>query len=125
MYAAKRPQILPYGAIGRGVQIEGIRRMQDDFLLNNLRVQNSRLSSFAAVDTTLYEVETMLGSLDNDHLGTAMTNFFSAWNDLSQPPISDTNKQLVVSTAVSLVNDFHSLNDAIDDAKGNIEKNIA
>ena len=79
MYAARRPSILPYGAIGRGVEIQGIRRIQDDFLLNNLRVQQSRLESYTATDTALYEIEAILGSVENDHLGTALNNFFNSF----------------------------------------------
>ena len=75
-FAARRPDILPYGAIGRGVEIDGIRRIQDDFLVNNLRVQTSRLESYSAVDSALYEMEAILGSVDNDHLGNALNNFF-------------------------------------------------
>ncbi|PIE75769.1 hypothetical protein CSA17_05715 [bacterium DOLJORAL78_65_58] len=43
-YAARRPDLLPYGAIGRGVEITGVRRIQDEFLLGNLRVQTARLN---------------------------------------------------------------------------------
>ncbi|MCP4293692.1 MAG: flagellar hook-associated protein FlgK [bacterium] len=123
-FAARRPDILPYGAIGRGVEVEGIRRIQDDFLLNNLRVQKARMESYSAVDSALYEVEAILGSVDNDHLGNALNNFFNSWNALAQPPINNTLKQDVVSSAISLVTDFHSINDSLDDLEANIENNI-
>ena len=123
-FAARRPDILPYGAIGRGVEILGIRRIQDEFLLNNLRKQTSRLESYSSVDTALYEVEAILGSVDNDHLGNAMNNFFDSWNALSQPPINQTLKQDVVANAISLVNDFHQINDALDDLEADIESDI-
>ncbi len=123
-YAARRPDILPYGALGRGVEIQGIRRIQDEFLLSNMRVQKSRLESYSAVDSALYEVEAILGSVDNDHLGNAMNNFFNSWNALAQPPINSTLKQDVVSSAISLVTDFHSISDSLDDLEANIEVNI-
>ncbi len=123
-YAARRPDILPYGALGRGVEIQGIRRIQDEFLLNNLRVQKSRLESYTAVDSALYEVEAILGSVDNDHLGNAMNNFFNSWNALAQPPVNTTLKQDVISSATSLVTDFHSINSSLDDLEANIEINI-
>ena len=123
-FAARRPDILPYGALGRGVEIQGIRRMQDEFLLNNLRVQSSRLSSYASVDTALYEVEAILGSVDNDHLGNAMNEFFAAWNTLATPPFAESNKYNVVAQAESLVRDFHAINDSLDDLEANIEDNI-
>lgn len=123
-FTARRPDILPYGAIGRGVEVQGVRRIQDEFLMNNLRVQTARLESYSAVDSALYEVEAILGSVDNDHLGNALNNFFNSWNALAQPPINTTLKQDVISSANSLVQDFHSINDSLDDLEANIEVNI-
>ncbi len=123
-FAARRPDILPYGALGRGVEVQGIRRIQDEFLLTNLRVQTARMESYTAIDSALYEVEAILGSVDNDHLGNALTNFFNSWESLAQPPINNNLKQTVVSSAVSLVTDFHSINDSLDDLEANIETNI-
>ncbi len=124
IYAARRPDILPYGAIGRGVEIQGIRRIQDDFLVNNLRSQSSRLSSFSAIDTTFYEVEHILGSVDNDHLGDALNKFFSAWNTLAQPPITPALKESVRVTGQALVNDFKTIDNSLSDLEENIESSI-
>ena len=74
--SARRPSVLGYGSLGTGVQVGGIRRIQDDLILGNLRNQNARLGSFTMVDGTLQEIEALLGSVDNDHLGNALTNFF-------------------------------------------------
>ncbi|MGD9549151.1 MAG: flagellar hook-associated protein FlgK [Candidatus Krumholzibacteriia bacterium] len=124
LYAARRPDLLPYGAIGRGVEVQGIRRIQDDFLLNNLRAQSARYESYAAMDTTLYEIEAIMGSVDNDHLGDALNNFFNSWNALAQPPVNTSLKEDVVTNAVSLVNDFHSVSDSLDDLEADIEVGI-
>ncbi len=124
LVAARRPDILPYGAIGRGVEILGIRRIQDDFLLNNLRSQTARQESYSATDTTLYEIENILGSVDNDHLGDSLTNFFNSWGALAQPPINTSLKQDVVTNGISLVNDFHAVSESLDDLEADIEKDI-
>ena len=106
------------------MEVQGIRRLQDEFLLNNMRIQSSRLASYTSVDSTLYEVEAILGSVDNDHLGNAMNEFFAAWNTLATPPFSESNKYNVVAKAESLVRDFHAINDSLDDLEANIEDNI-
>jgi flagellar hook-associated protein 1 FlgK len=113
-----------YGAIGRGVDVQGIRRIQDEFLLNNLRAQTARGESYASVDSTLSEVESILGSIDNDHLGDALSDFFGAWNSLSQPPISPSMKTNVVTRTVSLVADFHSIDESLAALETNIESSI-
>lgn len=124
LISPRRPAIMPYGAIGRGVEIDGVRRVQDEFLVANLRSQTARLQAHVAVDAALYEVEAILGSVHNDHLGTAMTNFFNAWNALAQPSVNEDLKGNVVTMAESLVLDFHSMNDSLNDLAANIERTI-
>lgn len=124
MVSTRRPTIMSYGAIGRGVQIDGVRRIQDDFLAANLNTQSARLAAHVAVDSALYEVEAILGSVDNDHMGTSLTNFFNAWNALSQPAVNEDLKGNVVTMAESLVLDFRSVNESLDDLAANIERTI-
>ncbi len=124
LFAPRKASIMPYGSIGRGVEIQGVRRIQDEFLLNNVRIQKSRLENYAQTDATLYEIEAILGSVDNDHLGNAMTEFFSSWNSMAQPPITDSMRAAVVSSANSLITDFHAVNDSLDDLAGQIEVGI-
>ena len=76
MVSARRPSVMGYGSLGTGVEVLGIRRVQDQLLLGNLRNQNARLGSFDVVDQTLREIEGLLGSVDNDHIGNALANFF-------------------------------------------------
>lgn len=124
IFGTRRPEVLGYGSIGRGVEVLGIRRIQDEFLLNNMRSQTSRLHSYASVDTALYDIEGILGSIDNDHLGDALNNFFSAWNDLAQPPVNNSLKLNVVSKAQTLVADFHAIEEALRSLETDLEKSI-
>lgn len=124
LFSARRPDMTAVGAIGRGVEVAGVRRIQDDFLLNNLRSQTARRESYSSIDSALSEVESILGSVDNDHLGDALSAFFGAWNSLAQPPIVDSMKDLVVQAAVQLVNDFHSIDDSLTSLESNIESSI-
>ncbi len=124
LVAARQPNYMSYGAIGRGVEIQGIRRITDDFLQNNLRTQSARMESYSATDSTLNEIENILGSVDNDHLGDSLTNFFNSWAALAQPPINTSLKQDVVNNAVSLINDFHGISNSLDSLEADIQKNI-
>ena len=124
MLAARRPLSFPFGAIGQGVDVVTIRRSQDDFLLDNLRAQRAKLSSYGAVDSALYEIEQILGSIDNDHLGNALNDFFGAWSDLATAPTDPSLKMQVVTRAMSLVTDFHSVNASLEDLEDNIELQV-
>jgi flagellar hook-associated protein 1 FlgK len=124
LFSPRRPDMTAYGAIGRGVEVAGIRRIQDDFVLNNLRSQNARGQSYAAIDSSLSEVESILGSIDNDHLGNALSAFFKSWNALSQASINTTMKENVVASAKSLIADFRSIDDGLTALESNIDSSI-
>ncbi len=123
--AARRSLNLPSGAIGTGVDVVAVRRSHDEFLQASLRTQNARLGSYTAVDSALVELEQILGSVENDHLGSALTAFFGAWSELANPPADPSGlKQSVLSKAESLVADFHNINESLDELEHNIEIEI-
>ncbi len=124
MLAARRPLSFPFGAIGQGVDVVTIRRSQDDFLLSTLRAQKAKQSSYGAIDSALYEIEQILGSIDNDHLGNALNDFFGAWSDLATAPTDPSLKMQVVTKAISMVTDFHSMNASLEDLEQNIEAQV-
>lgn len=122
--ASRTPDVLTYGAIGRGVDVLGVRRIQDDFLLANLRNQTARLSSYTQVDSALYEVEAILGSVDNDLLGTSLNEFFGAWSNLGNPTVEGNLKYEVFAKAQSLVSTFHSIDASLQDLEANLNQTI-
>lgn len=122
--ASRTPEVLTYGAIGRGVDVLGVRRIQDDFLLANMRNQSARLSSYSQVDSALYEVEAILGSVDNDQLGTSLNEFFGAWADLANPTVEGNLKYEVFAKAQSLVSTFHSIDVSLQDLESNVNQTI-
>ncbi len=124
LFSARRPDLTAYGAIGRGVEVDGIRRIQDDFVLNNLRVQTARGESYAAIDSSLSEVEQILGSIDNDQIGDALSGFFKAWNALSQGPMVTNLKGNVVVSAQKLVDVFRSVDESLSSLETNIDNSI-
>lgn len=121
---ARRPLVFSFGAIGQGVDVLTIRRAQDTFLLNSLRTQVAKRSLYGSMDAALYEVENIMGSIDNDHLGSAITSFFSAWSELATAPTEESLKSLVVDNARALVTDMHAIRASLDDLERNIESEV-
>ena len=125
MLSARRPSVMGYGSLGTGVEVLGIRRVQDQLLLGNLRNQNARLGSFDVVDQTLREIEGLLGSVDNDHIGNALANFFESWNDLAQPPFNEALKVGVVQAAETLVAEFRNMDAPLRDLERDLASRVA
>jgi len=122
--AARQPIRFHFGSIGQGVDVITIRRSQDTFLLNTLRAQQAKHASYASIDSALYEIEQILGSIDNDHLSNALNEFFGAWSDLATAPTDPSLKQQVVSKAVTLVTDLRSINASVEDLEHSIDQQI-
>jgi flagellar hook-associated protein 1 FlgK len=124
LLGARRPLMFSHGAIGQGVDVLSVRRAHDGFLLKSLRSQTARQSSYEAMDSGLYEVENILGSVDNDHLGEAINGFFLSWHELATPPVDPALKALVVQKAQSLVTDMHTTANSLDDLSRNIDAQV-
>ncbi len=109
-----RPLGLTFGVFGRGVEAQGIDRSRSVFLERQFTEQNSVLGEYGAMDDALRSVEEILGSMDSDRLGAAMSEFFNAWSDLSTPPPTEGKRQSVVSQAQRLALEFREIDSSLD-----------
>ncbi len=115
------PDARSYGFIGRGVAVEGVRRYTDTFLTAQYQSQSSTLASYEQIDSTLKEIEGVFGSVDNDHLGDAITAFFNAWSQISNAGSENSVRASVVSTARNLAADFRSMSNSLDALEGSLD----
>jgi flagellar hook-associated protein 1 FlgK len=115
MTGSARAVNMSYGILGSGTQVTDIRRQTDQFLVDRQRYQSSLLSQYETQDMTLGNVETIFGSVDNNHLGDALTRFFSAWSSLATPPHNDTLRQDVLGSAERVVLDLQSMSQSLED----------
>jgi flagellar hook-associated protein 1 len=125
LVTARLPQQLAYGSLGRGAQVDQIRRLTDSFLQQKQRTQEARLASYDQIDSNLREIEAIFGSVSNDHLGTSLGAFFNAWSDLATPPINSSLKQAVVSSAQSLVTDVRATASSLDDLEQSMNDGLS
>ncbi len=124
LLAARQPQLLTYGAIGRGVGVDGVRRLTDSFLVANQRLQSARLGGYAQVDSALQEIEGIFGPIDGDHLGEALDRFFAAWSDLTTPSVDPTPRVAVAGAARALVADLRSMQANLGDVARDLDRRI-
>lgn len=98
---AAMPLRTPYGTLGRGVVPLGVERMTDRFAYRQLLDQTAVEGSYSGIDQMLSAVENVLGSVDNDRIGTSLSAFFNAWGDLASTA-DPALKQGVVSAGQAL-----------------------
>ena len=112
------------GVLGGGSDIASINRKTDAFLLRRVRAQASVLSEYEEIDMSLRDVEMIFGSVDNDHLSSSLSNFFTAWSELSAAPTQESLRESVFLSARMLASDFNSMSDSLDKVTEDLDNRI-
>lgn len=107
------PLLVTYGAIGRGASALGVGRAQNKFLQQQVVDQTSLLGDYGAMDETLRSVEEVLGGMENDHVRSALNDFFEAWQGLSLDTGSDGAREAVVGATSNLARQFNLIDSSL------------
>src|SRR4051794_959639 len=95
--------------LGQGVDILQFRRMRDDFLDLQWRAQNMTAGQAEVTAQRLSQVQSALGSGDDNDLGVQLDKFWSAWQTLAANPQSSSAKAAVAGAATTLASTFKAL----------------
>lgn len=110
---ARAPQLFGSSYLGSGVEISNIKRVYDEFLVNQVR---SHTSSFGSIDTFQQfaaSIDNLLGN-PSTGLGAGIENFYGAVHQLAANPSSLAARQALLSESNSLVDRFHAINDNLN-----------
>lgn len=94
---------------GTGVNVQSITRARDQLLDNTYRTQNADANYWAVKSGNLEYMQEILNEFESDDgenqasLQTTMEDFFSAWEELTKDPSSQSNRQAVTEAASSFV----------------------
>jgi flagellar hook-associated protein 1 FlgK len=95
--------------LGSGVDVQGFRRVRDQFLDAQYRAQNSNLSDWKARTEGLDSAELSLNEPSDTGINAQLTKFWSAWSDVSKSPDDQSAKQALVQQAGALADSIHSV----------------
>jgi flagellar hook-associated protein 1 FlgK len=121
------PQRIGSGYIGQGVNVDGIRRMQDEWVDAQLRTS---LSDSANATTRADFAERVDGLLADQSTGLAPTleNFFAAAQDMASDPTALPARMVMLNETEALVGRFEAINSRLDEqrrlANGQIETSV-
>lgn len=111
-------ELQSYGYIGRGVDIEGVTRAYDAFVMQQLRGHTSSVSRYDVLNTLTDQVSSALGDADTG-LTPDLEAFFSALHDIANSPASLTSRQVFlddVNNLVTRVRDIDNTLSRVSDA---------
>lgn len=107
------PQFLGGNFLGSGVQVDAVRRIYDEFLVEQVR----STSSLQQQHETMFDLSSQIDNLLADPaagLTPVMQNFFNALQDLASDPASTPARQVVLSEGESLTARFNDLFGRLD-----------
>ncbi len=116
--------------IGSGVMTENITRITDMIMQNNYNNQSSKVSYFEEMESTLSELETVMGEDSIGKLSNMMQDYFNSWEELSKFPEESSYRFALVGEAGKLTQKINEMGkelgrveqDVIDDTKVQIEE---
>ena len=125
---ARPPQGSAGGFAGNGVDVTGVRRLFDQFAVNNLRTANSNSGLAGSVATFAGQVDGILGDPATG-IASGLQDFFNAWQDVANNPGSTSTRQVLVSQAQALASRFTDASTRLDDVatelNGRIRADVA
>lgn len=120
-----QPETLPVGQLGTGVAVDSIRRLRDQFMDQQYYQAQQVLGEYQAQQSTLNQIEALLGEPSDNGLQASLSRFFAAVHDLASYPSDGTTRRTVLEQARILAGDFNRLSNAVTGVKRNLESEIA
>ncbi|HEX8941064.1 MAG TPA: flagellar hook-associated protein FlgK [Candidatus Limnocylindrales bacterium] len=96
------------GQIGTGVTVAQIQRVRDAFLDGQLREQLGLQGQWQTRSDELAKVETILPEPASSGLGSALSTFWNAWQDVATDPSSTAARTALLEQAATLAQRFGS-----------------
>lgn len=108
---------------GSGVEVQGTRRIVDQFLTTNLQLQQSNFSEFDTYSGVINQLDNIFSDPATG-ITAVLNTFFNALQDLNANPDSSSARQLLLSQSQVLENRFGDLNQQITSQYNNISTQI-
>jgi flagellar hook-associated protein 1 FlgK len=97
------------GTIGTGLSVANIRRLANEYLVQQVREDSTLYGEQKALTSELTRLDNLLGG-ETTGLSKALNNFFASLQNAAEDPASLPQRQLVLSEAQQIVNRFQALN---------------
>lgn len=108
LFTTKFPQFLGGNFYGRGVDVNGVRRIYSDFLAAQLLSTRAEASELGTLTTELTQLDNLFGDPASG-LSPALNEFFAGANALAAYPADGPSRQAMLSSANALVARFRQI----------------
>ncbi|MBI5374813.1 MAG: flagellar hook-associated protein FlgK [Candidatus Schekmanbacteria bacterium] len=113
------------GYFGTGVELSSVKRITDNFLSNQITLENSNLGKLSQQKNALENIESVLSYSSDSGINSAVQDFFNSFQDLANDPSSSSARTMVVSKGNYLADTFNNTASEIKDLETNIDVTAA
>jgi len=112
------------GQIGTGVRVTEIRRAYDNFLGSQIISETNILGKWNVKEESLSRAEVIFNETTGGGLNKNLSEFWSAWQNLSLNPAGETERQAVIGKGKLLSDTFNKLSTDLKRIRDDIDKKI-
>ncbi len=121
--SARAPNAASGGFIGTGVDVTAIRRVYDQFLVDQVVSRNSAFNQLDTLQTMASGIDELLAN-DDVGLNPAVQKFFNAMQDVANNPTSIPARQVLISEAVTLSERFQSFDQRFESLNDSVNNQL-
>lgn len=110
-------QVPGVGQVGTGVQVAGISRMQDQFVMNQLMNGYSTTNKHQALSDTIGQLEATFNEPSKTGLSNQISEVFNAWTNLASNPEQAASKTMLLQTNETFVDTVQHMANSMKDLK--------
>lgn len=107
------------------VTVTTVKRICSSFATAQLRSATESLGKATAVQSSLASVEEVFSDSDDYGLSAALSDFWSAWEDLVNDPSGSTERATLASAANVLAETFNSMSESLSDIQDALDDSVA
>jgi flagellar hook-associated protein 1 FlgK len=115
----------PFGTLGRGVTIDNVYRMRDQFLDARYRQESAAHGRFTELRDQLGQLEAVLGEPSEFGLAATLDAFWSSWSDLANSPTSTAARAVVRNQGEAVARAFNGLDNRFSEIAQNTAAQLA
>jgi len=110
--------------LGNGVAVQSVQRSYDAMLQQQLVSTNSSYQGNLTAQTALQQIQPSFNEVATNGLGTAVDNFFGAWQDLSTNPQGTAERQALLSSTQVMTDTFHQMNASLTSVASSADSSL-
>lgn len=110
--------------VGMGVEVDILEQVRNRFLDISYRQESSRAQYYATRETTVSELENILGEINGESISAEMNNLWQSLDTLSGHPEGTETRKAFLQTAVSFVTKANNIHDKMEQYQYNLDTQV-